>query len=461
MATNLKQSHRLADIHYYFQTPTPKPQSHRFEKSSYLYIYQDATQSKARLEIANNPGTEDQDAFAGSLGNIHIHHSTEFPTLCTVTVDGLTGAPENGASQHDWLLPSDQNEWRRIHTIDIYFWTLEDANQFLDTASHVLAKEQVDTDREVVEQTDQPLSSVVQQLESIAVSDPAYQNGQTRDSQANPTAIAASPASTQATPETLSFPPPPPPPGAPSSNPIQQERQASPEKPAEPENTAPLPYNPAAPAAPEFIKHREKTPPPPEEGEGAGLPFNPHQPNIGMSSFAPPPTSTPGMPYSTPAAQPAQGYASPPPSAGLSHAHTFSMGSGSALQSPTLPTYQQSFLTGQTVPNNGMSFAPPPQDPNAHLYAQQGYGMQQQQMGYNNPYEQQQPPQPLQRSNTEYDIHSQVYRPTMDEVHSHAQKTARKSMKAPGQRPHAIEDKAHKMESGVNRFLKRLEKKIG
>jgi len=33
-------------------------------------------------------------------------------------------------------------------------------------------------------------------------------------------------------------------------------------------------------------------------------------------------------------------------------------------------------------------------------------------------------------------------------------------MKAPGQRPRRLEDNAAKLESGVNRFLKKLEKKL-
>ncbi|KAJ5649493.1 uncharacterized protein N7484_003216 [Penicillium longicatenatum] len=483
----------LADIHYYFTTPTPKPLYHRFEKGSYLYVYQDVSQNKSRIEIANNPGTPDQDAFQGTLDNVHISHSAQFPTLCTVTVDGYTGAPQQEASQYDWRLPSTdgQNDLIRLNTLDIYFWTLDDANQFLNSVSLVLANAQVETDRDsAAEQSDQPLSSVVQQLENVAVSDPAYQNGQTPDSRFSPPSVAVPTA--QAAPASLSFPPPPP--SGPSAEQPQshaqhpsfsQERDSpvspiTPEERQEPENVAPapLPYNPAAPAAPEPIKHREKTPPPPEDGTGlaaaaaadAGVPYTPpHQRgnSVGISSFAPPPSSALGMQYNT------TGYASPPPSAGLAHSSTpiAGPGSSSALQSPVLPSYQQSFMNGQQFPGaGGLSFAPPPQDPNAHLFGQQMYNMPQQSppqqahqppVGFSNYSYDQSQPQPVQRSGSEYDIHSQVYRPTQEEVRSHAQKHAHKAMKAPGERPHKIEDKAHKMEGGVNRFLKRLEKKLG
>jgi hypothetical protein len=115
-----------------------------------------------------------------------------------------------------------------------------------------------------------------------------------------------------------------------------------------------------------------------------------------------------------------------------------------------------------------MSFAPPPQDPNAHLYAQQVYGTPQsppQQAGQTVPiggysnysYAQ---AQGQQAGSSGYDIHSQLYRPTEAEASGHGQKYAQKAMKAPGQRPRKLEDSAMKLESGVNRFFKKLEKKL-
>lgn len=51
------------------QTPTPQPLAklllHRFDKGSYVYLFEDVDQRRARIEIANHPGTEDQDAFDG------------------------------------------------------------------------------------------------------------------------------------------------------------------------------------------------------------------------------------------------------------------------------------------------------------------------------------------------------------------------------------------------------------
>ncbi|KAJ5574407.1 uncharacterized protein N7459_008834 [Penicillium hispanicum] len=465
----------FADIHYYFTAPTPRPLHHRFDKGSYLYIYHNASHNKARIEIANNPGTPDQDAFHGSLDAVHIRHSTQFPTLCTLTVEGVPGSPQQQASQYEWRLPSadqhnEQHQLHRLHTLDIYLWTLEDADQLLDAVERILATSQLETDRHPPTQSQQQLSSVVQQLEDIAVSDPAYQNGQTPNSRSEPAATAA-PVS-QGIPPNLSFPPPPP-----SGPPAEQhqanvESQTSAEQRDEPASTAPLPYNPAAPAAPEPIQHREKTPPPEDGTQGTGLaaaaaadqglPYTPpHQVagGVGMAAFAGPPTSPQGAPYTAPPS-----YISPPPSAGLTHTGSFP--ASSSAQSPVVPSYTQAVYAGgqQWTPNTPgtVSFAPPPQDPNAHLYAPQVYGSPQSPpsiSGYSHySYDQRQPLQ--QPGASEYDVHSQVYRPTEAELHSHAQKNAQKAMKNPGQRPRKLEDGAARFESGVNRFLKKLEKKL-
>jgi hypothetical protein len=42
-----------------------KPRHHRFDKGSYVYLFENANERRCRIEIANQPGTEDQDAFEG------------------------------------------------------------------------------------------------------------------------------------------------------------------------------------------------------------------------------------------------------------------------------------------------------------------------------------------------------------------------------------------------------------
>ena len=56
---------RFADVHYYYGSPTAKPPHHRFDKGSYVYLFENAAQRRARLEVANNAGTPEQDAFNG------------------------------------------------------------------------------------------------------------------------------------------------------------------------------------------------------------------------------------------------------------------------------------------------------------------------------------------------------------------------------------------------------------
>ena len=113
-----------------------------------------------------------------------------------------------------------------------------------------------------------------------------------------------------------------------------------------------------------------------------------------------------------------------------------------------------------------MSFAPPPKDPNAHLYDQNMYGAQPHAQpvhqvpigGYSN-YSYEATPQ-RKASVNDYSIHNQVYRPTESEANSHSQKYAQQAMKNPGQRPRKLEDSALRVENSVNKFLKKLEKKI-
>lgn len=42
-----------------------RPRHHRFDKGSYIYLFENANTRSARVEVANSPGTDDQDAFEG------------------------------------------------------------------------------------------------------------------------------------------------------------------------------------------------------------------------------------------------------------------------------------------------------------------------------------------------------------------------------------------------------------
>ena len=62
----------FADVHYYFDTPSPRPVGDRFDTGSYLYLHGGSTGRGARLEIANHVGKPEQDAFTGCRDPLNI-----------------------------------------------------------------------------------------------------------------------------------------------------------------------------------------------------------------------------------------------------------------------------------------------------------------------------------------------------------------------------------------------------
>ncbi|KAL2822743.1 hypothetical protein BDW59DRAFT_149421 [Aspergillus cavernicola] len=495
----------FADIHYYFTPPTPKPPLHRFDKSSYLYLYHNAAQQKTRVEVANNPGTPEQDAFNGPLDHVYLRHSTSFPTLCTLVVDRQTQTqggfafppPPGSANPYEWQLSTSdrgENAIQRLHTLDIYFWTQSDADKFLDLAERYLSHAQVESDRHPFPAPSEvnSTSTVVQQLENVAITDPAYQNGQTRNSQSE--AIVS--------PAPISLPPPPLSGQPPSHQYNSSVSPLSTEQKRDSVQFTPLPYNPAAPAAPEPIMHREKTPPPPDAADGTGLaaamaadngvPYQTPSQTPGLGSYA---TQGQATPYSLPGS-----FASPPPSAGLSHTGSFppqapiqsppaipSYPPQAPVQSPPIPSYPPTYFSGGGQHQHQQQIPMNPTNPTAHLYGTQPQPQPQQQQqppsfygsqvpsigGYSNYSYDQTPKHHSQSSITtgttttststpgsEYNIHNQMYRPTEAEAGSHLQDHAKLAIQNPGQRPRKLEDSASRVESSVNRFLKKLEKKL-
>ncbi|KAK4984178.1 hypothetical protein LTR50_006762 [Elasticomyces elasticus] len=246
----------FADLHYYFSPPTLKPQHHRFDKGSYVYLYHNAVQRRGRLEVANYAGTSDQDAFSGYLDTSSIRNSDKHLTLFTVTVDNkyavVASSPQQDLSQ--WHLPAfdPRNEKKnlyRMHTIDVYFWTAEDASFFRNSLRQILPAEQLeilDAPAQSLAEHHDSMSPVVQQLEQAVIGGPYYpRTGSTSTAQSFPGPW---------TPSTTA--------GASSPAPAATQHN---------QNFAPAAYNPAAPAAPEPIAHREKTPPPADAEGGTGL----------------------------------------------------------------------------------------------------------------------------------------------------------------------------------------------
>ncbi|KAL8736320.1 MAG: hypothetical protein Q9181_002498 [Wetmoreana brouardii] len=517
MADHTKEERLMtvyADVHYYFSAPTPRPLSHRFDKGSYFYLYSNLHIRGGRLEIANNVGKPEQDAFTGALDTVKIQQSQKHSTLCTITVDGYEGhlsatSPPPQHPEHHWRLPNTdpRNEGKylfRLHTLDIYFWTVADATSFINSVERLVEPQQV----EILDKPSAPappenlMSPVVQKLENVAVEDSAYQNGKTRSSK--PAAPAFSP------PPTAS----------------RDERETV--EPENPQSFKPLAYNPAAPPAPEPIKHREKTPPPPEaETEGTGFSaaaYKDHQhamsPHPGRSSFSQPPypSSAHSSAFSSP--QPhGSPYNSPPPFAGLtgmspvphgvaasmssipppppqgartssvSSAHVLSRSASTQVNvSSSVPSSQPTFsapprdqnashpggnqpLASPTAQILGNSYVGPPPQPLQHLQPQYAdyfasrpqhppQGQVQEPVGGYSDYNYAQPHHhhhQHQHDSNQYDVHNQAYRPTEEESHHHKHHRPSDG----GQPTGRVEQHAGKLDKGVNRFFKKLEKRIG
>ncbi|KAK0624611.1 hypothetical protein B0T17DRAFT_492553 [Bombardia bombarda] len=295
----------FGDVHYFYGSPTEDPPHHRFDKGSYIYLFEDANQARARVEIANRPGTDDQDSFDGYLDSTHLRYSYQHTCLVTLTVGEVDGHDEWHLPTYD---PHNQNKYHyKLHSLDIYFWTQQDALEFVNGIRRVIPPAHC----EVLDEPGPPplhpaeVSSVVQQLERIAIAD-QHHSVQSPPSalspnQNNGSGYFASPPISAISAGDPTPPPPPPPPA----------------------QFVPMAYNPAAPAAPEQVRHREKTPPPEDDvpnplhqtlAYDAATPFSPGLVPSGLGPLSPgiPPPNLqypPGAP-SFPA-PPRDGLASP------------------------------------------------------------------------------------------------------------------------------------------------------
>ncbi|KAF2089163.1 hypothetical protein K490DRAFT_72769 [Saccharata proteae CBS 121410] len=465
----------FADVHYFFTHPDSKPSHHRFDKSSYVYLYYNAGERRARIEIANHAGTPEQDAFMGYLDTVQVYRSHVHPNLFTITVDAsrsisgsLPGSPVQDTSQWHLPAPDHRNEGKymfRLHTLDVYFWTTEDANNFLDAMRKTLQPHQlkiVKPPSTHLEHKD-GMSPVVQKLEQLAV---------TRGYQHRSNSVST----------TQSFPGPPTVPAT-----VDSVIEGSPK--SEAGGYMPMAYNPAAPAKPEPIAHREKTPPPIDAESGTGLTSAVHDHPTHYT--APPSQAGHQNPYpqqhqqhqpylpGPPSRQTAGSFPPPPPMAGTPPSHL-----------------QRATPNPSTQPYGGQSFAPPPpgalspygqtptpsaMPPSYSTYPQQQYanypqspGFTPQSPGYSTTPLQSpgMPPggyaqyhygqQPVKSQAEMYAVHSQAYRPTEAEAaHGHGGHRGSVGQAGPGvPGPGRFEIKVDKVEKGVGRFLKKLDKKL-
>jgi hypothetical protein len=401
------------------------------------------------------------------LDGAHVQYSYTQPSFLTLTVDGQNGQYNSSAlDTQEWHLPTfdprNENKYMyRLHTVDIYFWTKEDALQFVNVVRRVLPKHQVTVMNEPIAPPPHAddMSPVVQKLENVAITDPSYQQGRTRDSRTTSSVV----------------------PGPPSAMPQSQEankypgsgfnQQAVPQS-QETSTFSPMAYNPAAPAAPEAIKHREKTPPPEDgaanplvaaatsdQGQTYGVPFQ-----FSGGGFSGPPLAQQAPSYFTgPPGQQNQPQSVQSPYAGHFQ-NSFAPPPVSALNPPPGPPAYKAQESPQVTqyPNypGSPGFSPPMSTPG--IYSP-GLSSSMPAPGAYNPNVA--PPggfaqynynpslsgtQPLMN---DYSIHQQVYRPTENES---AIKT--RPAKPPAGK---LEANAGKIEKGLTGLLKRVEKKIG
>jgi len=160
--------------------------------------------------------------------------------MVSLTVGEVHGHEEWHLPTYD---PSNQNKYHyKLHSVDIYFWTPQDAAEFVNGIRRVLPPAQCEILDEPGPPPRQPeVSAVVQQLERAAIDD-YIPTPPSTESQHGPAPTFPGPP-ISAVPSAGGDVPPPP----------------------APQQFVPMAYNPAAPAAPEQIRHREKTPPP-EDG---------------------------------------------------------------------------------------------------------------------------------------------------------------------------------------------------
>jgi hypothetical protein len=140
---------------------------------------------------------------------VKVEQTYKHPCLFTITVDAFrsqngsaSASPQQDVSQ--WHLPtpdpSNQGKYMyRLHTVDLYFWTPEDASLFLDSIRRVLQPHQLHITRNPSatpthsEHKNDALSPVIARLENAAIShtSPAPSIGTTQSFPGPPTAPAA------------------------------------------------------------------------------------------------------------------------------------------------------------------------------------------------------------------------------------------------------------------------------
>lgn len=376
----------------------------------------------------------------------YVTYSYRHSCMVTLTVGDTPGDQE-------WHLPTfdprNENKYHyKLHSLDIYFWTQNDALQFLNNIRRILPASQIDVQDEPGTSS-VAMSPIVQQLENTVLSDPIY---------SMPNAI------------------PGPPPGAPpGASPIDAPLSAaSGHSSIAPAVFVPMAYNPAAPAAPEQHQAREKTPPPEEDTGNLNPLAAAMAVDYQMSPFTPgfrlPPNhpaanglASPRFPTSGP-----MGFA-PPPQVGIQRAATMPASPYISIPPPQLQT------TG--MPSSIMPAAPPPAPApmatyNAAALPQNLFDIHEHKANpLYNPETQVPAPLASPPLSADYSLHGQAYAgpitsPTFGPQQQKQQHAPQQHQPAaPAQTKSGskmlLEEKTARFEKGVSGMLRKFEKKFG
>jgi len=202
------------------------------------------------------------------------------------------------------------------------------------------------------------------------------------------------------------------------------------------------PLYPGAPLAgpvPNIYGHYGSPPPNPS---AYGAPLPPVQQASGLS-FAPPPTGTSSL-------SPTTTHENRHPSIAEQNYVPHQTDTQSPAQTPGTQFYNQIPQPHQPLthiqPQYADYLSSKPQQPPEGGYSQYQYKPSQ-------PQQQQQRP-----GSNPYDVHNQVYRPTEDEHRPHGNKASASSGSG---KPSRFDSGTERVEKGVGRFFKKLEKRIG
>lgn len=390
-----------------------------------------------------------------------IEYDYKHPTLVTVNIDAYSSPTtyQQPLDTQEWRLPTydPRNETKylyKLHSFDIYLWTVEDATLFMNTVRKLVPGHHLNIEGEPPHPTAHAdaMSPLVQNLEQVAISQHAPHTQQHQQQYAHSQHSSSSKPGSVAQQQSL--------PGPPA---------------APPQAAAPLAYNPAAPPAPEAIAHREKTPPPEDGGKNslmAAVHDQPVQPQgqYFQEQFSPQPL---GRTQTIPVQSPGISYFSGPPKAGTGQyapgsqqpqaaqqamsppavGTPYGQPGGPGVFTPSTPGYTQPAQQAQQYPASPGFSGPAP--PLAQYGIQQGYALPIAPTAPAGGFSQFNYGAQQQQGN-EYAVHNQVYRPTEGEAAIKVNKLQEGGSSGIAGK---IGGNAVRLEKGVTGFLKKFEKK--